>query len=206
MSGFPFVACIACPMRDTAWLAKNWMKRGNLSPTTRLRGPALALFWCFALGLVVIDLFSKAWVFSLTAEGPVFVAGNWLVLHQTTNPGGIFGWGQGLTVPLTFLRLVAVAVLIALVFRQNPQNRRGLFVLALLFGGAMGNLWDNLSRWLPWSGNGEVRDFLRLDLGFWPFHPWPSFNFADACISVSFVLLISGLAKIELSSNPADSC
>ena len=189
-----------------AWLVRNWTKRGSLSQTTKLRGGGLISFWLFALLLVALDLLTKSWVFSITNEGPIFLSGDWLVLHQTTNPGGIFGLGQDLTVALTCLRMVAVGVLVFLVFRQAAENRRGLFVLALLFGGAVGNLWDNLSRWMPWPGNGEVRDFLLVDLGFWPFHPWPSFNFADACISVSFLLLVTGLAKIELEKQAKETC
>jgi lipoprotein signal peptidase len=43
-----------------------------------------------------------------------------------------------------------------------------------------------------------VRDFLKVDLGFWPLDPWPVFNFADSCISIGFVLLVLGVAKIQL--------
>jgi lipoprotein signal peptidase len=68
---------------------------------------------------------------------------------------------------------------------------------------------------MPWEGNGEVRDFIRVDLGaqpgWWPdvlpwlFHPWPIFNLADSFIFIGFVLLISGLAVVDLNTGKKEA-
>ena len=31
----------------------------------------------------------------------------------------------------------------------------------------------------------------------WLFNPWPIFNFADSCISIGFILLLTGLGRVE---------
>ena len=112
---------------------------------------------------------------------------------------------------LTLVRLMAVGLLVVFVRRQPDQNKMGLFTLALLISGAIGNLYDNLSAWLPWdlADPGKVRDFVMVrfvEPGWWPhalpwpFDPFPIFNFADACISVGFLLLITGMAKLRLQA------
>lgn len=55
--------------------------------------------------------------------------------------------------------------------------------LSLVLGGAVGNLVDRLFL-------GYVTDFLQVDLGIPFFDPFPSFNVADAAITVGAVLLI----------------
>ena len=103
-------------------------------------------------------------------------------------------------------------LMIWLVSRQSPDNRRGLAVLAMLIAGASGNLYDNLSAWMPWAGNGEVRDFVQVyfaEPGWWPgwpswpFDPWPIFNLADALIVTGFVSLISGFAHLQVKPEEA---
>lgn len=164
------------------------------------------------VGLIFFDLWSKAWAFEEVGLGggksPIF--GEWLSFYCITNSGGIWGMGNdgSVTTILTLVRIVAVGVLFWFVGRQDDRNRMGLFTLALLIAGAVGNLYDNLSAWMPWDLQvpGEVRDFMMFHVDApgwwpeaigWPFAPFPIFNFADACISVGFLLLITGLAKIK---------
>jgi signal peptidase II len=159
--------------------------------------------------LVVADLTSKAWAFATLPErGHVLVWGQWFGWQRLHNPGGVFGMGQTLTVPLTIVRIGAVGLLAWLAARQERRNRRAIFTLGLLEAGAVGNLFDNLGAWTGWSdGTGYVRDFIRVDLGpapgWWPdflpwiFHPWPIFNIADACITIGFLILLTGLGKIS---------
>lgn len=166
-------------------------------------------FWLLVALLVAADLATKAWAHGRLPDPPAMepVLGRWLALQKVHNPGGIFGLFQGWTLPLTLLRAGAVVLLVWLVRRQPRGFSTGILTLALLLAGALGNLYDNLSRWAPWPGNGQVRDFVRVDLGpppdfwpggLWPFHPWPVFNLADACITVGFLLLLTGVARIQL--------
>ena len=166
------------------------------------------MFWGMVILLVITDLVTKSWAFSSLGEREIrWVAGSWLGLQRLLNPGGVFGIAQGATEILTVIRIFAVSLLIWLAARQARSNRRGVFTLGLLTAGAIGNLYDNLGRFTGWAdGSGHVRDFVRFDLGpapswisekIWLFDPWPIFNFADSCITVGFLLLLTGLGSVE---------
>lgn len=167
------------------------------------------LFFLMVAALLAADLLSKSWAFTAVGEGggaqPVL--GDWLSIYCVRNAGGIWGFGQTLTVPLTIIRMAAVGVLLLFVKRQTRENRIGVFVLGLLLAGALGNLYDNLSTWMPWAGDGHVRDFVMVRFGtpgWWPgflpwlFDPFPIFNLADSCIFSGFVLLLTGAAQLTL--------
>lgn len=89
---------------------------------------------------------------------------------------------------------VALIILISLYVKSRPEERRLQIPLALILGGAMGNLIDRLS-------GGEVVDFLRFH---WHNHTaqfsllgkpfkillvWPSFNVADIAITCGAIYL-----------------
>lgn len=183
--------------------------------TTERRGRlSHPILWTAVLLLVVADLALKSWSFSAVGLGNTHrLAGDWLAVHCITNPGGVWGLGKDWTPVLTLIRLVAVGVMVWLIGRQDPANRRGLTVLAMLIGGAVGNLYDNLSAWMPWPGNGEVRDFVWVYFaepgwwpGFlgWPFAPWPIFNLADSLIVLAFLALITGFAHLRVKEPEPD--
>lgn len=80
---------------------------------------------------------------------------------------------------LTVLGLGALAA-VALYFWFAPSRDRWLLVaLALVVGGAVGNLIDRVT-------SGAVTDFIDVYVGA---HHWPSFNVADSAISVGIVLM-----------------
>jgi signal peptidase II len=60
------------------------------------------------------------------------------------------------------------------------------WALAFILPGALGNLFDRLIH----PGMGVV-DFIKVDLGFRPFNPWPIFNVADAWVTIGVVLMIA---------------
>ena len=75
------------------------------------------------------------------------------------------------------MALVAIGVMV----HRLPAGHRGALAgLALVFGGAVGNLIDRV-RW------GEVVDFLDV---FWRTHHWPAFNLADSAITVGVAVLL----------------
>ncbi|HEX5093876.1 MAG TPA: signal peptidase II, partial [Burkholderiales bacterium] len=78
------------------------------------------------------------------------------------------------------IALVASAVVSWMLLRA-PQRRLQASGLALILGGALGNLWDRL-RW------GAVADFLDFHAFGWH---WPAFNAADSAITVGAALLIA---------------
>ena len=58
----------------------------------------------------------------------------------------------------------------------------------LVLGGAAGNGVDRIG--MAAGSLPGVRDFIHVDLGFAPFHPWPTFNVADSGICIGFALLV----------------
>jgi signal peptidase II len=77
------------------------------------------------------------------------------------------------------IALAAVAVILWLLTR-HPSERLFCLSLALILGGAIGNLWDRVAI-------GHVIDFLDFHAA--GYH-WPAFNVADSAITVGAVLLI----------------
>jgi len=83
----------------------------------------------------------------------------------------------------------AIAVTLALVvwlLRLKPYERWLAAALALIIGGALGNLIDRMLL-------GHVVDFVQVYLPFLPFaifNPWPAFNVADSAITIGVALLV----------------
>ena len=167
------------------------------------RGKGL-FFWIFLAG-VVLDLGSKAWAFHLEipfsmGEPPVrWVLDHWLGLTHTQNPGAIWGIGGSMSGLLVGIRLVVLLFVLAFLLRMPRDRKLAQAALGLISAGAVGNLVDNLSNragGFTWNvaellkSPGMVRDFIHVDLGFWPFHPWPDFNAADSMILIGVLLLV----------------
>lgn len=77
-------------------------------------------------------------------------------------------------------------VLAVWVVRLRPHERALALALALIIGGAIGNLIDRVLL-------GHVIDFIQVYLPVIPlpmFNPWPAFNLADSAISVGVVILL----------------
>jgi len=82
--------------------------------------------------------------------------------------------------------LIVTLVLAAWLLRLERGQRLLAAALALIVGGAAGNLIDRMLL-------GHVVDFIQVYLPFIPlriFNPWPAFNLADSAISVGVVLLL----------------
>jgi signal peptidase II len=173
----------------------------------------VALRLAAAAGLVLLDLWSKAVVFGWLGprpQGLVYdahghprwhLAGDWLSFMLSYNPG--MAWGLEL-VPTWVLVAGRCAAAVFLVWMVStlPAVRRLLsWALVLVLAGAVGNLYDNLFTPPRRDGArfGEVRDFIDVYFARWDWH-FPTFNVADACISVGAVLL---LAASFLAREPA---
>ena len=105
---------------------------------------------------------------------------NLVLVHNTGAAfsflAGAGGWQRW------FFTVVTVAVIcaaIVVMLRRLPDNRLLCAGLALVLGGALGNLYDRLTL-------GHVVDFVQLHAGGY----FPSFNVADSAITVGVVLLI----------------
>lgn len=134
---------------------------------------------------------------------PVEVVPGLFNLIYTRNPGGLFGYFGDLAQPwrgllLTAMPLLAVGMIVHFIVRADDLLRSTRFGLALILGGALGNLLDRVVR-------GEVVDFLDvyastptladwLVTRFGTSH-WPTFNVADSAIVCGAGLLLLDIVR-----------
>jgi signal peptidase II len=141
-------------------------------------------FWTIAAVVVLADAFTK--VVAVDALSPVYlprrVIGDSLRFTLVYNPGAAFGlhlgpWSRGI---FTGLTLVALVVLAQLQRATRAGEWLRTVALALVSGGAVGNLLDRLK-----SSRGVV-DFIDIGVGT---ARWPTFNVADIAVTCGAVLL-----------------
>lgn len=160
-------------------------------PGTRSRrSPAgrLLLTGLVAAVVVVVDQLSKSWAVHRLPGAPIHVLGP-LDLAITVNRGSAFGLVQGSAPVVAGLAVLLVAVLLVAAGRARTTGTS--IALGLLVGGALGNLIDRAVR----GYHGGVVDFIDL-------HHWPTFNVADACITVGGVLLALMLWRVGPAQRP----
>ena len=133
--------------------------------------------------IVVLDLATKEWVSSVFRYGetrevlPFF---NLVLVHNTGAAfsflAGAGGWQRW------FFSVIAIVISGVLVWMlRKPETGRLLSAaLALVLGGALGNLYDRVTM-------GYVVDFIQLHAGGYYF---PAFNVADSAITVGAVLVV----------------
>ena len=147
--------------------------------------PKARLFWPLLLSVFLTDCATKiAAVSHLVPYRSVPVVGEVVQFTLAYNPGAAMGLTLGAgtesRVVLTLVPALALLVLLTL-YRRAPATHYQLVIgLALLAGGAAGNLWDRL------RGSPGVVDFIDVGFGNWRF--W-TFNLADASITTGAVLL-----------------
>lgn len=137
-----------------------------------------------SVGVLALDQWTK-WMVEVHLPhhaSSVLLPGLFNLTH-VRNTGVAFGLfastGGGSGGMLTVLGLFALTA-VGLYFWHAPHRDRTLLVaLALVVGGALGNLFDRVT-------SGAVTDFIDLYLG--PHH-WPSFNVADSAISIGILLM-----------------
>jgi signal peptidase II len=134
-------------------------------------------------GIIVADQLTKWLVLARFAPGERLEVAPFFNLVLAFNKGAAFsflaGAGGWQTPLLAAFALVACVVVTVLLLR-SPGRTLFCAGLALILGGALGNLIDRLRL-------GHVVDFLDLHAAGWH---WPAFNVADSAITVGAALLI----------------
>ncbi len=146
------------------------------------RRAVLAPETAIALVVLVVDQATKALVRAeLTLDQPVRIVGDFVRLLYIHNQGAAFGLSLGAHSSLVFLVLAALAsgLVLFLYLTVSPEERLQRVALALILGGALGNIIDRV-RWE------RVVDFIQVGVGG---HYWPIFNVADSAVTVGAVLL-----------------
>lgn len=148
--------------------------------------PRKRRFLLLSLAILAADQWTK-WLIELRLPEPssTEIIPGLFHLSHVRNRGVAFGIFNSLSPEisrwgLSLLALGALA-LVAHLFRGAPaQATRLLTALALVLGGAVGNLLDRLVQ-------GSVTDFLGVYIGS---YRWPDFNLADSAICVGLGLLL----------------
>ena len=169
------------------------------------RSPALLFGVAFAS--VLLDQWTKHWATDhLAFREPVPVIGELVRFTYTRNSGIAFGMFAGKSFPFYIFSVVAALAVFWLWSRHPRLPWPRQWSLALILGGAIGNLIDRVR-------NGEVVDFILLS---WRGHEFPVFNVADMCVSCGVLLFAlvwthepretpgadAGLAGGELANAP----
>jgi len=178
----------------------------NKATDVRARFAWRAGYLLAALALYMADQASKAWAVKTLRFGEerVVIPGFFQFIY-TENPGIAFGQLQeGGSFGRWFFVVLAVVAAIAVFyyFMRTPRNDdRVLGACALLLAGISGNLTDR-------ARLGYVIDFIVLHAG--NYH-WPTFNIADASITIGALLLAYDLifsrrsARITAENNQRSS-
>ena len=141
------------------------------------------LYWLlFAVVVFVIDIASKFWILN---HFFLYESVNLLPFFSITyvhNIGAAFSIFEGQRWILAAVAFVVSVVIIYMLYRNNRQQKLENISLALILGGALGNLFDRLY-------HGFVVDFLDVNFGDWHY---PTFNIADCAICLGIGLFILG--------------
>jgi signal peptidase II len=141
--------------------------------------PHHAWFFLLAGAVVGLDQLIKWIIRDNLPLGGVW-PGDWPVkIIHITNSGAAFGIFQGAGPLLVVTSVIGMAAILIYLFNPgfaHPVMRAGL---ALMLGGAIGNLIDRVYA-------GEVVDFIK-------FPHFPAFNVADSAITIGVLLLVWGM-------------
>jgi signal peptidase II len=138
------------------WISKRWIERNVSFWDTHAVIPGV---------FSIVHAQNRGAAFSLLADAPDAVRGLVLI---------------GLSGAVT---LFVAWMLRGAILKPETHTAAGRLALALILGGALGNLYDRILR-------GSVTDFLLV---YWRDWQWPAFNVADSAISVGAVLLLLDL-------------
>jgi len=152
---------------------------------------ARTLVYGLAGAVFAVDRFTK-WIIE-SRFGPydnvVVIPGFFEIVHSE-NQGAAFGlfaestsaWRTVLLIGFSVVALIALAVML---WRTSRLDRTTSIALALILGGAMGNVFDRIHF-------GRVTDFLLFYIGN---YQWPAFNAADSAIVIGSGLLLLDFIK-----------
>jgi len=164
----------------------------NRNPDMAATPHRAKIFWPLFIGWVVADFVSKRIVESrLIVHMPNDVIGDWVRFTLNYNAGAAMNISLGGASRIVFsvLAVVMIGVIIGMYLKTSEKETVQPLALALIAGGAMGNLLDRLR-----SARGVV-DFIDVGIGasrFW------TFNVADAGVTCGAILLV-----LVLWSTPA---
>jgi signal peptidase II len=145
--------------------------------------PRATPWFALAAALVILDQLTKWLVLQRFEEGGRYFVTEFLNLVLVYNRGAAFSFladASGWQTPLLVAFALGAAVFVSVLLVRSPGRTMLCTGLALILGGALGNVIDRLRL-------GKVVDFIDLHAFGWH---WPAFNVADAGITMGAAILI----------------
>jgi signal peptidase II len=146
--------------------------------------------------VVVLDRVTKLWIVAHIVPGrAIVVIPRVFRLTHVLNTGAAFSMFESSPSPalvrnlLIAFSVVAVVVVVALLWRMGNSVTTTSIALALILGGAIGNLYDRIRY-------AHVVDFLEVHI---VHYHWPDFNVADSAIVVGACLLLLEMLRPQRS-------
>lgn len=157
-----------------------------------LKWQALTKWLMLSAIVIALDLYTKHLIQQSFSYGEHLPVTGFFDLVRYHNPGAAFsfladagGWQHWFFIAISTI----ASGLMLYLLNKNLHNPLFCLGLALVLGGALGNLYDRVTL-------GYVVDFLYFYYQQWA---WPAFNVADSAICVGVGLLLLDSAK-----NPQD--
>jgi signal peptidase II len=147
--------------------------------------------------VVLLDRITKLWIVSHIQSGhAIVIIPRVFRLTHVLNTGAAFSMFEG-SAPQTLVRnlligfsIVAVVVVLTLIGKMGRTITLTSVALALILGGAVGNLYDRVRF-------SYVVDFLEVHI---VHYHWPDFNVADSAIVVGACLLLLEMLRPQRSA------
>jgi signal peptidase II len=165
-------------------------------PNSAGRFGRLGWLWISALVLIVDQASKYYFEHSLELYQQIVVIPNYFSWMLAYNTGAAFsfladsgGWQRWL---FAVIAVVVSAVLVVWLKRLGRSDTWLAIALALVLGGALGNLYDRIVL-------GHVIDFIFVH---WHEHGFPAFNVADSAITVGAIMLALDMFKTKKSGEP----
>ncbi|OEF99107.1 signal peptidase II [Vulcanibacillus modesticaldus] len=137
------------------------------------------IYYLVAVAVILIDQFSKwAIVNYMKLYESIPLIEGWLHITSSRNRGAAFGILQNQRWFFISLTVIVVVFLVYYIYRVHKTQKLYAFALALILGGAIGNLIDRAS-------TGQVVDFIDVRI-----INFAIFNLADSAIVIGVGLLL----------------
>ena len=157
-------------------------------------------FFIIACSALVFDQLSKFYILQYVQENSLYTrqyitSGNHLIdITYATNTGAAFSLFPNQQKIFVIITVIALAGILIYLLKTKDLTRFPITGLALIFGGATGNLIDRLR-------HGMVIDF--IDFHWKEVYHWPTFNIADSAICIGVGILFIYMFKTQEQKIPA---
>jgi signal peptidase II len=156
------------------------------------------LSWlCLSILIIILDHTTKMCVGNWLDGSSilrVFPCLNFILTHNAGSAFSFLAWADGWQRWLFAATSLGVSIYLIRLLYQGEINQGAACAIALIIGGALGNLYDRLT-------SGYVIDFIDFYIAHWHF---ATFNLADSAISVGAVLWIVTSYKSRKNNNASN--